>query len=80
VSDLIERLERAVEFIDTDEDQRIADLCDEAVHEILRLRNRVKELEKRHTIIEEFPQDRQKIDDAYDRAREAWLRWRARCD
>ena len=46
MSDLIERLERAVEYIDTDEDQRIADLCDQAVHEILRLRNRVKELEE----------------------------------
>jgi len=45
MSDLIERLERTPEYIDTDEDQRIADLCDEAVHEILRLRNRVWELE-----------------------------------
>lgn len=45
MSDLIERLECAVEFIDTDEDQRLADLCDQAVHEILRLRNRVWELE-----------------------------------
>lgn len=46
MSDLIERLECAVEFIDTDEDQRLADLCDQAAHEILRLRNRVKELEE----------------------------------
>jgi polyhydroxyalkanoate synthesis regulator phasin len=46
MSDLIERLERTPEYIDTDEDQRIADLCDEAAHEILRLRNRVKELEE----------------------------------
>jgi hypothetical protein len=45
VSDLIERLERTPEYIDTDKDQRIVDMCDEAVNEILRLRNRVWELE-----------------------------------
>jgi len=46
MSDLIERLERTPEIIYTDEDQCIAELCDEAVHEILRLRNLVKELEE----------------------------------
>ncbi len=45
MTDLIERLGRTPEYIDTDKDQRIVDMCDEAVNEILRLRNRVWELE-----------------------------------
>ena len=43
MSDLIERLERTPEIIYTDEDQCIAELCDEAVHEIVRLRKELKE-------------------------------------